>query len=55
VVASITGTPGDFQNYALQKAKLEEAGVVVMPSNFQACMLAARIMESAAAKAGGRP
>jgi len=45
VVASITGTPGDFQNMAAQKAKLEAAGVVVMPSNYQASMLAVKIME----------
>jgi FdrA protein len=52
VVASITGTPGDHQGYAQQRATLERAGVVVMPSNFQATMLAVRIMEQVAAGAG---
>jgi FdrA protein len=55
VVASITGTPGDYQGYAQQKAKLAEAGVVVMPSNFQAALFVARIMEKIAANAGGAP
>jgi succinyl-CoA synthetase alpha subunit len=45
VVASITGTAGDPQNFALQKAKLEAAGCVVMPSNHQACALATKILE----------
>ena len=45
VVASITGTAGDPQNFALQKAKLEAAGCVVMPSNYQACALATKIVE----------
>ena len=49
-MASITGTPEDFQGYARQKATLEEAGVVVMPSNFQASMLAVRIMEKVVAE-----
>ncbi len=53
VVASITGTAGDFQGLARQRAILEEAGVVVMPSNFQASMLAVRIMEKVATAAGG--
>lgn len=44
VVASVTGTDGDFQNFAGQKRTLEEAGVVVMPSNYQAAELAKRIM-----------
>jgi hypothetical protein len=44
VIASITGTEGDFQNFASQKRTLEDAGVVVMPSNHQATQLAGRIM-----------
>jgi len=44
VVASITGTEGDFQNFSAQKRTLEDAGVVVMPSNHQATQLAGRIM-----------
>jgi len=50
VVASITGTPGDPQGLAGQRAKLEAAGVIVMPSNYQASMLAVRIVEKAAQK-----
>jgi len=50
VVASITGTVGDFQGFEHQKAVLEGAGVIVMPSNYQASMLAVRIMEKVAAK-----
>lgn len=53
VVGSVTGTPGDQQGYAQQAAKLEAAGVVVMPSNFQASLLAVRIMEKIAADNGG--
>jgi succinyl-CoA synthetase alpha subunit len=45
VIASITGTDADPQNFGLQKAKLEAAGCVVMPSNHQACALAAKILE----------
>ncbi|GAB1481422.1 acyl-CoA synthetase FdrA [Treponema sp.] len=50
VVASITGTENDFQGYAGQKAKLEKEGIIVMPSNFQASMLAVKIMEKVVAK-----
>jgi succinyl-CoA synthetase alpha subunit len=45
VIASVTGTPGDVQGFHAQVAKLERAGVVVMPSNYQASLLAARIIE----------
>jgi succinyl-CoA synthetase alpha subunit len=44
VIASITGTEGDYQNIAGQKRTLESAGVVVMPSNYQASMLAEKIV-----------
>jgi succinyl-CoA synthetase alpha subunit len=59
VLASITGTAGDPQNFAQQKAKLEAAGCVVMPSNHQACALATKILERIGArrkrrKAGAR-
>jgi len=54
VVASITGTSRDPQNFALQKAKLEAAGCVVMPSNRQACALAIRILETIGARAEGQ-
>ena len=49
-VASVTGTPGDFQGLAEQRRKLEEAGAVVMPSNRQAALLAARILAKGAVK-----
>jgi succinyl-CoA synthetase alpha subunit len=45
VLASITGTQGDPQNLALQTAKLEAAGCVVMPSNHQASLLATKLLE----------
>jgi len=45
VLASITGTHKDFQNFAAQKATLEAAGCVVLPSNYQASMLAVRLLE----------
>ena len=44
VVASITGTSGDYQNYEIQKQKLIDAGVLVMPSNYHAAMCAANII-----------
>ena len=50
VVASVIGTPGDYQGYEGQVAKLEAAGCVVMPSNYRAALLAAKIIEKAASK-----
>jgi FdrA protein len=50
VIASVLGTAGDYQGFAGQVAKLKAAGCVVMPSNFRAAKLAARIVEKAAAK-----
>lgn len=50
VVASVTGTAGDFQGFAGQVAKLEAAGVIVMPSNYQACLLAEAIMKKVGAR-----
>ncbi len=44
VVASVTGTEGDFQNIEAQRRTLESAGAVVMPSNHQAAQLVLRIM-----------
>lgn len=44
VIASITGTPGDPQNRAVQQQTLEAAGATVMPSNYQAAMLALEMM-----------
>jgi succinyl-CoA synthetase alpha subunit len=55
VVASITGTGGDPQDFALQRAKLESADCVVMPSNHQACLLATKILERVWARSEGKP
>jgi len=43
VVASVCGTSGDPQNLAAQRKKLEDVGVVVMPSNAEAARIAALI------------
>ncbi|AZR72676.1 hypothetical protein BBF96_04290 [Anoxybacter fermentans] len=45
IVASVCGTEEDPQNLMEQKGKLEEIGVIVMPSNAQAARLAAMIVE----------
>jgi succinyl-CoA synthetase alpha subunit len=50
VIASITGTEKDFQNMAEQKKKLESAGCLVMPSNYQASVLALHVMRKVASK-----
>lgn len=50
VIASVIGTPGDLQGFTAQVAKLEAAGCCVMPSNYRAALLAAKILEKAAAK-----
>ncbi|MFP4153445.1 MAG: acyl-CoA synthetase FdrA [Alkalispirochaeta sp.] len=50
VIASITGTEGDRQDFAAQKRRLTDAGVVVMPSNTQAAHLAKRIMATLGAR-----
>lgn len=50
VLASITGTQRDFQNFAAQQAKLEAIGCVVLPSNYQASMLAVKILEKVNAR-----
>ena len=44
VVASVTGTSGDFQGKEGQRKKLEEAGCAVLPSNYQAALFAARVL-----------
>lgn len=44
VIASVTGTAKDPQRMGSQIAKMEEAGIIVMPSNFQAVRLACRIL-----------
>ncbi len=48
IIASITGTESDFQNMEEQKKKLESIGCVVMPSNYQASMLALKIIKKVA-------
>ena len=50
VIASVTGTDGDFQGLGDQRRTLESAGVVVMTTNYQATMLVRRIMERRIAK-----
>ena len=40
VIASVTGTDGDFQGRVNQIAKLEKAGILVAPSNADAAELA---------------
>lgn len=51
VVASVTGTLADPQGLDGQKAKLEAEGVIVMPSNYRAALLA---LEIALVAQGGR-
>ena len=43
-MASVTGTDEDPQNLGEQTKRLEEAGVLVLPSNAQAAEAAARIV-----------
>ncbi|RMC96926.1 acyl-CoA synthetase FdrA [Clostridium autoethanogenum] len=45
VVGYICGTENDPQNYKAQKEKLEQAGVILMPSNAQAVRYCARLMK----------
>lgn len=47
VIASVTGTSGDPQGLEAQRAKLEAEGVVVMPSNYRAALLAIEIAKHA--------
>ena len=53
VIASVTGTPADPQGYSGQVAKLEAEGVIVMPSNYRAALVAVEIARIAA-KGGSR-
>ncbi|HPE88884.1 MAG TPA: acyl-CoA synthetase FdrA [Spirochaetia bacterium] len=53
VIASVTGTPADPQGYSGQVAALEAEGVVVMPSNYRAALVAVEIARIAA-KGGAR-
>ncbi len=45
VIASITGTSGDYQNYEIQKQKLIDAGILVLPSNYHAAICATEIIK----------
>jgi FdrA protein len=47
VIASVVGTKKDFQGYDATVRTLESAGCVVMPSNYQASMLALEIIKKA--------
>jgi len=44
-VGSVCGTPGDPQNYDLQRQKLEDAGVLVAETNALACELVLEILD----------
>ena len=46
IIASITGTDADYQDTAEQKRLLESINCVVMPSNYQACRVAAGIIRA---------
>jgi hypothetical protein len=48
LVASVVGTESDPQTRSAQVSQLEHAGIVVAPSNAQACQLAAAIANNAA-------
>jgi succinyl-CoA synthetase alpha subunit len=50
IIASVCGTDGDPQNLTYQTKMLEEAGVIVMPSNAQAARLAGLIAKKASTK-----
>lgn len=52
VVASVTGTEADPQRLSRQTQALEQAGVVVCPSNAAAARLTAAIVQQAAASKG---
>jgi len=49
-IASITGTDLDPQGFAAQQQKLEDAGLVVMPDNRAAALLAAAVLKPALPK-----
>jgi succinyl-CoA synthetase alpha subunit len=52
IVASVCGTAHDPQGFEVQKKKLEDVGVVVMPSNAEAARIAALI--ATRGKVGGK-
>lgn len=45
IIGYILGTENDPQSYKAQKEKLEQSGVVIMPSNAQAVRLTAKLLE----------
>lgn len=45
VVAEVVGTDRDFQNFSLQKRRLEDQGVIVAPSNLQMARIALAVRE----------
>lgn len=49
-VGYICGTNEDYQDYEEQKRKLEEAGVIVMPSNAQAVRFCCRMLKKMSSK-----
>jgi FdrA protein len=50
VVAEVVGTDRDFQNFSLQKRKLEDQGVIVAPSNLQAARMALAVYRALMAR-----
>jgi FdrA protein len=50
VVAEVVGTDRDFQNFSLQKRKLEDQGVIVAPSNLQAARIVLALYEALQAR-----
>lgn len=54
VVASLTGTSADPQNYERQLALLREAGATVLPSNYRAALLALEIARTASMAGKGK-
>ncbi|MFH1434936.1 MAG: acyl-CoA synthetase FdrA [Pseudomonadota bacterium] len=46
IIATVVGTPLDFQGYAAQRARLEQIGVIVAQSNARMAGLALAVMEN---------
>ena len=45
IIATVVGTPGDFQGYGAQRARLEQIGVIVAQSNARMARLALAILK----------
>ena len=45
-IASVTGTRNDFQGLASQQKKLAAAGIIILPSNYQASKFTAEILKN---------